>query len=91
LNFGEKRIENELFSFIKDTLTPVDKTIWFDFRGLWFESRSAVIDSTFLYEIHNIAKITVEYSNDLTNGWYIDNVGKKTAKQKLSATVLPAK
>jgi OmpA-OmpF porin, OOP family len=85
LNFGEKSIENELISFIEDTSKPVDKTTWFNFRDLRFETGSAVIDSTSMQEVRNIAEILKAYPIDLKIGGYTDNVGKEAANQKLSA------
>ena len=85
LNFGEKSIENELISFIEDKSKPVDKTTWFNFRDLRFETGSAVIDSTSMQEVRNIAEILKAYPVDLKIGGYTDNVGKEAANQKLSA------
>lgn len=85
LNFGEKSIENELISFIEDKSKPVDKTTWFNFRDLRFETGSAVIDSTSIQEVRNIAEILKAYPIDLKIGGYTDNVGKEAANQKLSA------
>lgn len=84
LNFGEKSIENELISFIEDKSKPVDKTTWFNFRDLRFETESAVIDSTSMQEVRNIAEILKAYPIDLKIGGYTDNVGKEAANQKLS-------
>lgn len=85
LNFEEKSIENELISFIEDKSKPVDKTTWFNFRDLRFETASAVIDSTSMQEVRNIAEILKAYPIDLKIGGYTDNVGKEAANQKLSA------
>lgn len=85
LNFGEKSIENELISFIEDKSKPVDKTTWFNFRDLRFETGSAVIDSTSMQEVRNIAEILKAYPIDLKIGGYTDNVGKEAVNQKLSA------
>lgn len=85
LNFEEKSIENELISFIEDKTKPVDKTTWFNFRDLRFETGSAVIDSTSMQEVRNIAEILKAYPIDLKIGGYTDNVGKEASNQKLSA------
>lgn len=85
LNFGEKSIENELIIFIEDKSKPVDKTTWFNFRDLRFETGSAVIDSTSMQEVRNIAEILKAYPIDLKIGGYTDNVGKEEVNQKLSA------
>lgn len=85
LNFGEKSIENELISFIENKFKPVDETTWFNFRNLKFKTGSAVIDSTSMQEVRNIAEILKAYPIDLKIGGYTDNVGKEAANQKLSA------
>lgn len=85
LSFGEKSIENELISFVEDTSKPVDKTTWFNFRNLKFETGSAIIDSTSMNEVRNIAEILKAYPIDLKIGGYTDNVGKEASNQKLSA------
>lgn len=86
LNFDEQSIENELIRFIEDKSKPVDKTTWFNFRNLRFETGSAVIDSTSMQEVRNIAEILKAYPMiNLKIGGYTDNVGKEAANQKLSA------
>jgi outer membrane protein OmpA-like peptidoglycan-associated protein len=85
LNFGEKSIENELIGFIEDKSKPVDKTTWFNFRDLKFETGSAKIDSTSMQEVRNIAEILKAYPTvDLKIGGYTDNVGKDASNMKLS-------
>ncbi len=85
LNFGEKSIENDLINFIEDKTKAVDKTTWFNFHDLKFETGSAVIDSTSMQEVRNIAEILKAYPIDLKIGGYTDNVGKEASNQKLSA------
>jgi OmpA-OmpF porin, OOP family len=85
LNFGEKSIENELINFVEDKSKAVDKTTWFNFRNLKFETGSAIIDSTSMQEVRNIAEILKAYPIDLKIGGYTDNVGKEASNQKLSA------
>ncbi len=85
LNFGEKSIENELISFIEDPTKPVDKTTWFNFRDLRFQTGSAIIDSTSMNEVRNIAEILKAYPIELKIGGYTDNVGKEASNQRLSA------
>ncbi|AFK02306.1 OmpA/MotB domain protein [Emticicia oligotrophica DSM 17448] len=86
LNFGEQSIENELINFIEDQSKLVDKTTWFNFRALRFETGSALIDSTSMQEVTNIAEILKAFPNvELKIGGYTDNVGKEELNQKLSA------
>jgi OmpA-OmpF porin, OOP family len=84
LNFGKTSIENELISFIEDKSKPVDKTTWFNFHDLKFETGSAKIDSTSMKEVKNIAEILKAYPIDLKIGGYTDNVGKESSNMKLS-------
>ncbi len=86
LNFGEKSIENDLITFIEDKSKAVDKTTWFNFHDLKFETGSAIIDSTSMQEVRNIAEILKAYPIDLKVGGYTDNVGKEASNQKLSAS-----
>jgi OmpA-OmpF porin, OOP family len=84
LNFGEKSIENDLINFIEDKSKAVDKTTWFNFHDLKFQTGSAIIDSTSMQEVKNIAEILKAYPIDLRIGGYTDNVGKEASNQKLS-------
>jgi OOP family OmpA-OmpF porin len=85
LNFGETSIENELISFVEDKSKAVDKTTWFNFRNLKFETGSSKIDSTSMQEVKNIAEILKAYPIDLRIGGYTDNVGKEASNMRLSA------
>lgn len=86
LNFGEKSIENELISFIEDNSKVVDKTTWFNFRDLKFETGSANIDSTSMQEVKNIAEVLKAFPNvNIKIGGYTDNVGNEASNMKLSA------
>lgn len=86
LNFGEKSIENELISFIEDNSKVVDKTTWFNFRDLKFETGSANIDSTSMNEVKNIAEVLKAFpAVNIKVGGYTDNVGNEASNMKLSA------
>lgn len=86
LNFGEKSIENELISFIEDNSKVIDKTTWFNFRDLKFETGSANIDSTSMQEVKNIAEVLKAFPNvNIKIGGYTDNVGNEASNMKLSA------
>ncbi|WP_435356731.1 OmpA family protein [Emticicia sp. SJ17W-69] len=85
LSFDEKSIENELIEFIEDSSKAIDKTIWFNFRYLRFETGSAKIDSTSMQEVKNIAEIMKAYPINLRIGGYTDNVGQEELNMKLSA------
>lgn len=85
LAFGESSIENELISFIEDESKEVDKTTWFNFRDLTFETGSSVIDAASQREVENIAEILKAYPNvNLKIGGYTDNTGPADVNVKLS-------
>lgn len=85
LSFDEKSIENELIEFIEDSSKVIDKTTWFNFRYLRFETGSAKIDSSSMQEVKNIAEIMKAYPINLRIGGYTDNVGQEELNMKLSA------
>ena len=86
LDFLESSIENEMIKFIEDPSTVVDKETWFNFRNLTFETSSAVIDSTSMKEVDNIAEILKAFPNvNIKVGGYTDNTGSDKVNTKLSA------
>jgi OOP family OmpA-OmpF porin len=86
LDFLESSIENEMIKFIEDPSTAVDKETWFNFRNLTFETSSAVIDSTSMKEVDNIAEILKAFPNvNIKVGGYTDNTGSDKVNTKLSA------
>lgn len=86
LDFLESSIENEMIKFIEDPATVVDKETWFNFRNLTFEQGSAVIDSTSMKEVDNIAEILKAFPNvNIKVGGYTDNTGSDKINTKLSA------
>ncbi|MCC6723172.1 MAG: OmpA family protein [Saprospiraceae bacterium] len=86
LNIPEKGMENNLVAFIDDKAKPVDKTTWFSFDRLTFQTGSAQLDMTKSAEqLGNIAEILKCYPNvKLKVGGYTDNVGNKESNMKLS-------
>ncbi|MCO4293386.1 OmpA family protein [Solitalea sp. MAHUQ-68] len=85
LNIPEMGIENKLIAFIEDTSKPVDKTTWFSFDRLTFETGSAVLKPESNEQLTNIAEILKAYPNvEVKLGGYTDNVGDAAANLKLS-------
>ena len=85
LNIPEFGVENKLVAFIEDTSKPVDKTTWFSFDRLTFETGSATLKPESQEQLNNIAEILKAYPNvELKLGGYTDNVGDANANQKLS-------
>ncbi|POY36908.1 flagellar motor protein MotB [Solitalea longa] len=86
LNIPEMGIENKLLAFIEDTSKPVDKTTWFSFDRLTFETGSAVLKPESEEQLKNIAEILKAYPNvEVKLGGYTDNVGDAATNLKLSA------
>jgi outer membrane protein OmpA-like peptidoglycan-associated protein len=86
LNIPSNGIEARLAAFIEDASKPVDKTTWFDFDRLTFETGKATLDMTKSEEqLKNIAEIMKCYPKvKLKVGGYTDNVGDPKANMTLS-------
>lgn len=79
-------IENQLVAFITDSTKVIDKTTWFDFDRLLFETGSAVLMPGSIDQLSNIAEIMRAYPNvKLKLGGYTDNVGQAADNLKLSS------
>ncbi len=85
LNVPEFGVERKLIAFIEDKSKPVDKTTWFSFDRLEFETGSADLKPTSAEQLKNIAEIMKAFPNvSLKIGGYTDNVGNADANLKLS-------
>jgi len=85
LNIPEFGVESKLLGFIKDESLPVDKTTWFDFDRINFNSGKADLTLDSREQIVNIAKIMRAYPNvTLKIGGYTDSTGSDALNQKLS-------
>jgi OmpA-OmpF porin, OOP family len=85
LNLPEFGVEKKLIAFIEDKSKPVDKTSWFSFDRLDFETGSATLKPTSAEQLKNIAEIMKAYPKvALKLGGYTDNTGKADANLKLS-------
>ena len=85
LNIPENGIENKLLTFIKDDTKAVDKTTWFDFDRLTFETGSATLKPESQEQLKNIAEILKAYPNvNVKLGGYTDNTGSADGNLKLS-------
>ncbi len=81
----EVGIESQLVAFINDDQRAVDKTTWFSFDRLTFETGKAVIKAESKEQLDNMVSILKTYSNvELKVGGYTDNVGDAKANLKLS-------
>lgn len=85
LDIPENGIENQLVQFIEDKSKPVDKTTWFNFGRLLFDTGKSTLKAGSDAEINNIAEILKAFPNvNIKIGGYTDNTGNAAANQKLS-------
>lgn len=76
LNIPENGIENNLLKFIEDASRPVDKTTWFDFDRLTFETGKSVLKPESQEQLKNIAEILKAFPKvSIKLGGYTDNTG----------------
>lgn len=86
LNVPENGIENQLVTFIKDPNKPVDKTTWFNFDRLTFDTGKATLQQSSQEQLKNVVAILKAYPNVHAKiGGYTDNVGKAASNLKLSS------
>jgi OmpA-OmpF porin, OOP family len=79
-------IERQMVAFIQDSTRAIDKTTWFDFDRLLFETGSAALQPSSLDQLSNITEIMRAFPNvKLKVGGYTDNVGRAAGNMKLSA------
>ena len=85
LNVPPTGIESRLVGFITDPNRPVDRTTWFEFDRLTFETGSATVRPESKEQLDNIAAILKAYpSVNVKLGGYTDNTGDDAANLKLS-------
>jgi len=85
LDIPEFGIENKLVAFIEDAEKPVDKTTWFNFDRINFETASTKLSSESLVQTKNIAEILKAFPKaTLRIGGYTDNTGDASMNLKLS-------
>jgi OOP family OmpA-OmpF porin len=85
LTIPEFGIENNLVKFIEDKSKPVDKTTWFNFDRLLFDTGKATLKPSSQEQLTNIAEILKAFPQvELKLGGYTDNTGSAEINQKLS-------
>lgn len=85
LNLPEKGVENRLLAFIEDKSKVVDKTTWFDFDRLLFDTGKATLRAESQEQLKNVTEILKAYPNvEIKLGGYTDNQGKEENNVKLS-------
>ncbi len=85
LNIPENGIENKLVTFIEDKEKAVDKTTWFDFDRLLFDTGKSTLQAASEEQLSNIAEIMKAYPQvELKLGGYTDNQGNAATNKALS-------
>lgn len=88
INIPERGVEGRLLAFIEDSTKMVDKTTWFDFDRLLFDTDKSTLkfDSSGTEDqLANIVAIMKSYpQTDLKIGGYTDNTDDKKANLQLS-------
>jgi OOP family OmpA-OmpF porin len=85
LNIPSLGLENRLLDFIEDRSRPVDKTTWFDFDRLTFDTGKATLQDSSTEQLQNIADILKAYPKvKVKIGGYTDNTGNKEANLRLA-------
>ncbi len=86
LNIPPAGLEYRLLEFIEDPAKPADKTTWFDFDRLLFDTGKASLQASSQEQLGNIAKILKAFPKvSVKIGGYTDNTGDKAANLKLSS------
>lgn len=85
LNVPENGVENKLVAFIEDKTKVVDKTTWFDFDRLLFDTGKSTLQAESAQQLKDAAEILKAYPQvELKIGGYTDNQGKPENNMKLS-------
>lgn len=84
-NASKDGIESKLITFIEDNTKVVDKTTWFDFDRLLFDSGKATLQASSQEQLTNVAEIMKTFPKvHLKIGGYTDNTGDAKANVRLS-------
>jgi len=85
ITIPERGVENRLLAFIQDSSRMPDKTTWFDFDRLLFDTGSAQLQASSGAQLRDIAAILKAHPNaHVKIGGYTDNVGAPDANLRLS-------
>ncbi|MDX2306888.1 MAG: OmpA family protein [Hyphomicrobium sp.] len=85
ISAAENGVESRMLAFINDPNAVIEKTKWFEFDRLNFETGSAMLTADSKAQAENIAAILNAYPNvKIKVGGYTDNVGQPESNLKLS-------
>jgi OmpA-OmpF porin, OOP family len=79
-------LEDNLTNYIKDKNQPIERSIWFDFDRLYFDTGKSTLRPASKSQLQAIAQILKTYPNvKIKIGGYTDSVGNAGANRRLSA------
>jgi OOP family OmpA-OmpF porin len=85
LNIPENGVETRVLAFIQSPVATPDRTTWFDFDRLVFDTGSATLRPESQEQLDNIAAILLAYPKvHMKVGGYTDNVGGAERNLQLS-------
>lgn len=85
ISIGENSVESRLIAFIEDKSKPVDKTTWFTFDRLYFETGKSTLKAESQEQLKNMVAILKAYPEvNLKLGGYTDNTGDAAINKKIS-------
>lgn len=85
LNIPKNGIENQIVTWMSDKTKVVDKTTWFNFDRLLFETGKSTLKPESQEQLKNIAEIMKAFPQmEIKLGGYTDNVGEPASNLKLS-------
>lgn len=85
LNVPKYGVENQIVTWMNDDTKIVDKTTWFNFDRLLFETGKSTLTPNSQEQLKNIAEILKAYpSMEIKLGGYTDNTGNAAVNLKLS-------
>ena len=85
ITIGENSVENRLISFIEDDTREVDKTTWFSFDRLYFETGKSGLKPESKEQLANVAAIMKAYPEvKIKLGGYTDSTGDAAVNKRLS-------
>ena len=85
IDYAEEGIEARLIGLIEDRGRPLERTQWFEFDRLNFQTGSSNLTQESRAQVQNIADILSAYPVvRIKIGGYTDNVGDPSANQRLS-------
>jgi outer membrane protein OmpA-like peptidoglycan-associated protein len=85
ITIPERGVENRLLAFIQDSTLIPDKTTWFDFDRLLFDTGSAQLQPSSGAQLRDVAAILKAQPNaQVKIGGYTDDVGSPDANLRLS-------